>query len=179
MTAVANQLLLLRLVPNAAYAFSSKEMKSETTLAATLLLVPINMEALIKPVSYVFLACWAYGESLMDVKSLFQGGYVPITKNAENWQLSLNGIAGLAIQEAGSCEEGKGLNYSEYMAFMLAVMPDSEVKYYRMLDIMELNIQEELPAFEIEHCVDEFMVQVQVQEQGYRWYIDGTGSYLE
>lgn len=179
LTAVANQLLLLRLVPNLSYAFTNEKMKSETTLAATVLLTPIYMEAFIEPVSYVFLACWAYGESLMDVKCLFQGDRVPLVKDEDTWQLSLNGIAKLATEQPKECKSDKGLNYSEYIAFLLAVMPDADMKYYRMLDIMELNIQEDIPEFEIENCIYGFQVQVELQEQGNSWCINGDGGYLK
>lgn len=178
-TAVANQLIFLRLVPNVSYAFTNQKMKSETTLVATVLLTPIYMEAFIEPVSYVFLACWAYGESLMDVKSLFKGNRVPLVKDEETWQLSLNGIAKLATEQPKGYKEDQGLNYSEYLAFLLAVMPNSDRKYYRMLDIMELNIQEDIPEFEIENCIYEFQVQVELQEQGSIWCINGEGSYLK
>lgn len=178
-TAVAYQLLFLRLVPNLAYAFTNEDMKTAATLAATVLLTPIYMEALIEPVSYVFLTCWAYGESLMDVKCLFQGGRVPLIKDADSWQLSLNGIAEIATQEAKSSEDEEGWNYSEYLAVLLLIMPDSDLKYYRMLDIMELNIQGDIPAFDIENCIYGFHVQAEIHEQEYVWYVNGEGSYIK
>lgn len=39
--------------------------------------------------------CWAFAESILDVRELFAGGKVPLTKNASNWQLSLQGLPAL------------------------------------------------------------------------------------
>ena len=175
---VANQLVLLRLIPNVLYAFSNKEMKAETTLAAAIILIPIDCEFLIKPVSYVFLACWAYGESIFDVKQLFQGERVAFVKDEKSWNLSLNGLAELALPEKQK-ETQIGINYAEYMAFLLATMPDSNQKYYRMLDIMELNIQNDIPEFEIENCIYEYQLQFQIEEGGYTWYVDGSGTFID
>lgn len=186
--AVANRLFVLRLVPNLAYAYTDKEMKMQAETAATVICVPTDTEFLIKPLTYVFLACWGCAESVMDVKALFQGERIPVIKSDKTWQLSIGNIANLAEQEVSSIisdqeEDGSekavsGLNYSEYMAILLAAMPDSDMKYYRMLDVMELNIKERTPEFEMEHCMDEFKLQTQLREQEISWYIEGYGSYI-
>ena len=33
--------------------------------------------------------CWAFAESILDVRELFAGGHVPLIKNSSDWQLSL------------------------------------------------------------------------------------------
>ena len=176
--AMANRLLVIRLIPNMIFAFTDKEMEMQAETVATIICVPIDMEALIEPLTYVFLACWGYAESIMDVKALFQGERVPVIKSDQTWQLSITNIAALAEQEVPKTSNAQGqdnmedqdaslgLNYSEYMAIMLALMPDSNVKYYRMLDVMELNIQEAVPEFEIEHGIDGFRLQTQLEEHG-------------
>lgn len=187
---VANRLLCIRLIPNLVYAFTDKEMKMQAETVATIICVPTDLEILIKPLTYVFLACWGYAESIMDVKALFQGERVPFIKTDQTWQLSITNIGNLAEQEVRrSADEdmgsdtddssrSHGLNYSEYLAVLLALMPNSELKYYRMLDIMELNIQESIPSFEMEHCMDEFRIQTQIQSSGSSWFIEGYGSYI-
>lgn len=189
--AMANRLLCIRLIPNMIYAFTDKEMEMQAETVATIICVPIDMEALIEPLTYVFLACWGYAESIMDVKALFQGERVPVIKSDQTWQLSITNIAALAEQEVpqttkaqgqgnmDSQDASLGLNYSEYMAIMLALMPNSNMKYYRMLDVMELNIQESVPEFEIEHGMDEFRLQTQLEEHGATWYLEGAGSYIQ
>ena len=38
------------------------------------------------------LLAWAYGEAIMDIRTLISGGKVPLVKNAEDWKLSLSGL---------------------------------------------------------------------------------------
>lgn len=178
LTEIAEELSLIRFVPNAVYAFGDEEMKEAALLLAALILAPVGLEGAAEPVSYIFLACWAYAESLMDVRCLLQEEYVPFIKNRDTWQLSLNGIQNLASKEPCGCEQSKGMNYEEYLAVLLAIMPEPNRKYYRMLDVTQLNIQESIPGFKIDNCIYEFQLQAEIQEGSYTWYLEGEGSYF-
>lgn len=176
---VAECLCMIRFIPNAAYALSDETMQKEALAVATLILAPFDLLPAAKPVSYVLLVCWAYGESLLDVKGLLKGEYVPLWKDKTTWQLSLNNIKELAQEEATGCQKEKGLNYEEYLMLMLCTMPDSELKYYRMLDVMQLNLQEQIPEFKIENCIYEFQLQTEIEEGNHVWYMETQGSYIE
>lgn len=175
---IAEELCLLRLVPNAAYAFTNQEMKDTALLLSALILAPIGLAGVVKPASYVFLACWAYGESIMDVRCLFQGECVPIMKDKDSWQLSLNNLQNIATEEASGCDRENGLNYEEHLMLLLAVMPDSGLKYDRMLDLMQLNIQQKIPQFQIKNCIYGFQLQAEISENRSTWYFEEKGSYL-
>lgn len=175
---IAEELTAIRFVPNAAYAFTDETMKKEALLAATLLLAPVHLEEAAEPVSYVLLACWAYGESLMDVRGLLQGNYVPFTKDSSSWQLSLNGIKNLAGQEASDCGKDRGMNYEEYLILLFLLAPDRQLQTYRMLDVMEWNLQQEIPGFAIQNCIVAFRLQTRIRESDRVWYLEHQGSYL-
>lgn len=175
---IAEELCMIRFVPNAVYAFTDEEMKETALLLAALLLAPVGLEGAAEPVSYVFLACWAYAESIMDVRGLFQGDYVPLIKDKESWQLSLTGIQKLATEEPSGCEQTKGMNYEEYLMILLGIMPNQNLKYYRMLDIIQGNIQANISEFKIENCIYEFQLQVKIRENFHTWYLEREGSYL-
>ena len=64
------------------------------------------------------------------------------------------------------------------MMLLLATMPDSDRKYYRMLDVIQLNIQKTIPEFYIKNCMDEFTIQLQAQEADRVWNMQETGGYL-
>lgn len=178
MTEVAERICLMRFVTNGAYAFSNETMQEEALLLAAVLLTPVGLAEAAEPVSYVLLACWAYGESLLDVKALLQGESVPIIKDKDTWQLSLNGLMDIATEEVSGTETELGdLNYESYLILLLAMTPDTDMKYYRMLDIMQWNIQEDIPEFEIEHCICGFQLQVEIVESEYVWHIETEGSY--
>lgn len=174
---IAEELMVIRFVPNASYAFTNETMKKEALLAATLLLAPLHLEEAAKPVSYILLACWAYGESLADVRGLLQGKCIPFTKDSSNWQLSLNGIKNLAQQEISDCDEEEGMTYQDYL-IILCLMSNQQMQDYRMLDIMEWNLQKDIPGFKIENCICEFMLQTRIRENERVWYFEQTGSYL-
>lgn len=175
---VAERIGRIRLIPNIGYALTDESMKEQTLMAATILLAPIGLAPAAKPVSYVLLVCWAYAESLMDVRSLLLGHEVPFVKDKESWQLSFNHIGDLASQDSVTDDEGDGLSYDDYLLILLASMPDQDLKYYRMLDIMQVNIQENIPEFRIENCVTQFEVQVNIQEQQQDWFFQEEGRYL-
>lgn len=178
LTKIAEDLSLIRFVPNAIYAFRNDEMKEAALLLAALILAPVGLEGAAEPVSYIFLACWAYAESLMDVRCLLQGKSVPMVKDKDTWQLSLSGMQNLTVKDASGCEQGKGMNYEEYLTVFLATMPKQNQKYERMLDVMQLNIQEGIPGFRIKNCIYEFQLQAEIREGQRVWFMEGNGSYL-
>ena len=175
---IAEELCLLRLVPNAAYAFTNQDMKDTALLLSALVLAPVGLAEVAEPVSYVLLACWAYGESIMDVRCLFQGECVPLMKDKDSWQLSLNGLQNIATEEVSGCDRENGLNYEEHLILLLATMPDLKLKYDRMLDLMQLNIQRKIPQFQIKNCIYEFQLQAEISESHNTWYFEEKGSYL-
>lgn len=175
---LAEELTIIRFVPNAAYAFTNETMKKEALAAATLLLAPVHLEAAAEPVSYILLACWAYGESLMDVRGLLQGKYVPFTKDSSSWKLSLTGIKNLAEQEISDCGKDQGMNYEEYLTLLLLLTPDRELQYYRMLDVMEWNLQTHIPGFTIQDCIVTFRLQTRIRDNDRVWHFEQQGSYL-
>lgn len=178
LTKIVEELSLIRFVPNVLYAFSNDEMKEAAMLLAALILAPVGLEGAAEPVSYVFLACWAYAESLLDVRCLLLGETVPLVKDKNTWKLSLRGIQNLVSKDTSGCEQSKGMNYEEYLAVLLAIMPEQNQKYDRMLDVMQFNIQEGIPGFKIKNCIYEFRLQAEIREGRNTWFLEETGSYL-
>ena len=174
---VATELAWIRFIPNMCYACSDQTMKEETLALATVLLAPVGLAELAEPVSYVILGGWAYGESLVDVKALLHGKAVPVTKDQTTWNLSLRNLSDISRIEEPGCEESKGMTYEEYLFLMLALQ-NTEQLHYRMLDIMQLNIQEDIPEFRIENCVVGFEVQVTIQENNRQWHFQNSEGYL-
>ena len=61
---------------------------------------------------------------------------------------------------------------------MLALQ-DTELQCYRMLDVMQVNIQETIPEFEIKNCIVSFEVQVTVREDNRQWHFQASDGYIE
>ena len=139
---VVRKLMLLRFVPNYAYIQTDSAMKAEAEAAAmtlcTLLAVPAITEAAVQGI----LLAWAYGESIMDLRSLLKGNRVPLVKSKESWQLQFSKLLTLGTDEDHS--EGKdhenGLGYSEYLRILL-FLSEKGTAALRALGIIEQNLR--------------------------------------
>ena len=153
---VAARLLLLRMGANHLYLLSdSTKMAEAEAMAAglaTLAALPIATEI----VKQALLAAWAYGESIMDLRSLMQDKKVPLVKTGESWQLELSSLLKLGTpedQREGS-DTGDGLSYKEYLRMMLFLQNKGQCSM-RALDLIEQNMQRAkgLVFFRADNCV--------------------------
>lgn len=161
--AVVNELLLLRFVPNYAHLQGSAEKKAEADALALTLCSLLAVPAITEAASQGILLAWAFGESLVDVRSLLNGGKVPITKDNGSWQLSLSNL--LKLGESGDMNDGadskNGLNYEEYLKILL-FLEEKEENAMRCLDLIEQNLKkvQGLEFFRVDTCVTKLEVNV-------------------
>lgn len=154
--AVLKKLLLLRLIPNYACLQSDSAKRAEAEALALTLCTVIAFPAAAEALAQVLLLAWAFGESIMDLRTLMQGGGVPLVKNGENWQLSLSGLMTLGTDEdnrEGKDAEG-GLTYQEYLRVLLFLKYGQDMPL-RVLDMIELCLQKEkgFTWFRADNCV--------------------------
>ena len=96
---------MLRFVPNYIYLQGNAAKKAEAKAMALSLCAVLAVPAVTEAAAQVILLAWAYGESLVDIRSLLGGGKIPLVKSDENWQLSLAGV--LKLGEDGDLNDGK------------------------------------------------------------------------
>ena len=89
-----------------------KSMEAELVagVIATLLAVPEITELL----KVSLLLGWAYAESLYDVKTLLEGGKIPLIKDDATWHFGLQGALEANISNENFREE-TGLSYEDYL----------------------------------------------------------------
>lgn len=168
LTEVVKKLLLMRFVPNYAYLQSSPEKKAEAEALALTLSSVMAVPAVTEAVAQVLLLLWAYGEAIMDLRTLLSGGKIPLVKNDASWQLALSGL--MKLKENGSVQDGKdtenGLQYEEYLR-MLLFLNSKENIALRALDLIEQNLQkiEGLNFFYADRCVSKIEVKSTCQFQ--------------
>ena len=162
------KLLLAREAANLLYLEADREKKSEArTLASAVcaaLAIPIAEEV----VAQVLLACWAYGESLMDVRTLLAGGRVPLEKTKSTWQLDLRDLAKLTERlKDPAKDDGDGLRYGQYLQVLLYAN-DEAMCVKRGLDMVEDGIRgiEGREDFQIDCCIYAMEVQVKAGVSG-------------
>lgn len=149
---VAEKLVLYREVLNFAYLQTDTARKTEASVIATTLLAVTANPVLIKIGEELLLAAWAYSESICDVRTLLNGGKVPLIKNSANWHTGIESI--LAPSTTGTNPSTTGLDYKDYLRVMLFMENDAN-KTIRTMDLMELKVgnQEYYQDFAMDNCI--------------------------
>ena len=152
---IALRLVLLREGANYLYSTQDAVMGSAAGSMALLLMGWTGMPAIVETTRQALLLAWSYGESLLDVKTLFSGGRVPLMKTQQTWRLSLEDLANLSQILSGECpENGEGLYYRDYLRILLNLQGTSEQEK-RGLDLIEMNLRYGcgLSSFRADHCI--------------------------
>lgn len=153
---VAKTLARLRLLPNFAYLQTDAELKAQArTLAATLCTL-ITLPGITEVVTQAILAAWAYGEGIMDVRSLLAGNKIPLLKTKDDWQLQLAGLLTLGTAEDRNEPKAaaSGQDYQDYLRILLA-LNDQADNALHTLDLIEnkLVLEKGRAFFKIDHCI--------------------------
>lgn len=157
--ACAERLLLIREISNYIYLNTKDEVKKNEARAMSMAICSLcGVPELSEMLTQVTLGLWAYGESVIDVKTLFQGGKVSLMKTREEWNLSLTSLLSPNAwrNEGGrTSEKSTALSYEDYLRVFLGLM-DKEEKILRSLDIVELDIRMTAgnENFRIDQCID-------------------------
>ena len=157
---VINEITWLRMPVNYAYLLSDTEKKSAALTLAAAICTATGTEAFIEVVKYLLLGCWAYGETLCEMRTLLEGGQIAYVKTKETWNTDLKNLAaGNSAKKADT-----GLSYEDYLMLLLAKKGEKQqdLCYARMLDVIELNLKEEDPDFQITNCVGKLIIQGKV-----------------
>lgn len=186
MKGVVNDLLWMRMLSNYSYLITDASKKKEAEVLAGAICVATGTEPLEKVVKYLLLGCWSYGESIYDVKDLLAGKKLPFAKNSQNWKTDLKSLACTNSQEAST-----GLDYEDYLIllFVKNSITNMDTCYSRMLDVMEINLQQNNPNFQIKNCVGRMKLQGKVvleklysvggNAKTYEYYFDEILNYTE
>ncbi len=153
---VVNRLLGIRTGANMLYLETCSAKRDAVRSMANTLCVAVPVPAAGEIAAQLILLAWAYGESLVDIRSLLKGNRVPLAKSDDSWQLSLSGLLKLGEGEDmnDGADDAHGLTYQEYLR-MLLFATDRETLAKRTLDLIEINLQTEhgLTFFQADKCI--------------------------
>ena len=159
---IANRLIMLRFVPNYLYLQTNSTKQAEVRALAGTLCTLLAVPAITEAAAQGILLAWAYGESVMDVRTLLNGKKVTVTKNDTNWQLSLSSLMKLGTEEDGmvSADMEGGNGYREYLR-MLLFLEGKESMAMRSMGMIEKNMQIKYgqPGFRMDYCVSRMEVE--------------------
>lgn len=148
------QLLLIREGFNLIHIFSSSEKREAAKALAMMIVGGTGLLPLVMITTFFIISVWALGEAVMDLRLLLDGKKVPLQKAAADWQLSLDQLLS-AGREGGLPQTetpGRGLVYEAYLKFIL-FFSDRQKLYYRMMDIIEINLRRKQNTFRMNHAV--------------------------
>lgn len=162
---VAGRICAIREAANAAYLWSDPQKRAEITLAATLACGIFLLPELIPVVSALILFGWAYMESIYDVKSLLEGGKVPLLKDATTWHYGLT--AACRGELPGGEISRIGLRYEDYLRTLL-MFSGLETLTARAMDMVEADIRltPGNQLFRLDGCIAGFRAAIRI-DSGY------------
>ena len=158
--AVLRKISAIRLPINYAYLLTDEGKKAEAGAMAAALAGLIALPALTEMIRQGILFAWAFGESIMDLRTLLSGGRVSLTKTREEWQLSLSGLLKLGTEEDGGAGKRgeQGLCYKDYLR-MLLTFQNADLCTMRSLGALEMRLQNKLGEwFQVDHCISKLNV---------------------
>lgn len=177
--ATVSRLLAVRETANMVYLIKDPLSQEKIHEVALLICSSIGLPLLENVVCLALEAAWAYGESLLDVKSLLQEGKIPLVKTGESWKLSLENLGKLPqLLRQKEENQGKGLSYKEYLRILL-MMGSSETQVERTMDLVEQTMRkaEGKENFRMDLCISFLQVEMNVFCAGKNFSIQREYGY--
>lgn len=161
---VARRLLLIREGVNMVHLVSDGTKRAQAAGLASAIASAFLIPPATGVIEAALLLCWAFGESILDVRELFDGGKVPLVKSASDWQLSLENLPEL-LNGLDSIRRGSedGMSYEDYLQVLLLGVSREE-KITRAMDMIELCVREKgRKNFRMDSCIVAAEISVDVK----------------
>ncbi len=173
--AVIEELTWWRMPMNYAYLLTDTEKKAEALTAATAISIVTGTEPFVEVIKYLLLGCWAYGESLQEMKVLLEGEEIPYVKTRQTWYTDLESLAPVKAVEKSE----RGLSYEDCLTLLLLKKRGNVLNagYARMLDVIQLNLNQTYKTLRISDCVGRFKLQGKISFNPLFYNGRGTGVY--
>lgn len=147
-------ILAIREGLNLIHILTDKEKRGEANALACAITGVTGLTPLTGLVAFFVMSIWAMGEAIVDIRRLLLGEKVSLIKSKETWKLSLGGLldAGSQGKFEGGGSDNNGVDYNGYLKLILFVS-QSSLQYYRLMDIIQMNLCAEDEEFRISHCI--------------------------
>lgn len=162
-----NELFAVRQGLNLIHILSDSQKREEAKALALVIVGGIGIGPLVDIMACLVMSIWAMGESIQDLRILMSGGKIPLWKQNKDWNVSLEGLLEIGQNQLPDIditkEDEKGFSYEGYLKLLL-LKEKPETKHMRMLDLMQLNIEQHQSGFRIQNCV--YYVDIQGKAYG-------------
>jgi len=170
---IADRILLTRFLINYSFARSSSVIREETGQMADKLTGNLGFPEGKEAVQTLLTAALCYGESILELHTLLNGGKAALTKNASNWNLSFDNAADVLKTKKAVKGAGEGASYKDYLSWMVCHRLKKPAFPYRMMDIMECNAKLYEPGFRMADCLFSFRLKAMVSCSRWFTYLAG------
>lgn len=161
---VAGQLLAAREAANLVHIFASPQKRSQVNAMAATIATSLALPVASGILAAALAACWAFAESILDVRELLDGGKVALVKNDASWQLTLENLPKI-LEGLDSMRKSSdhGLDYQSYLRLLLLAGDPDEING-RTMDLVEYNMRNRLgvSGFCLDHCIFSMGIRFQV-----------------
>lgn len=176
--AAAARILALREGLNLIHILSDGEKREEARTLAGVITGIVGAAPFIGIVAFFIMTVWALGESIIDLKALLAGKQVPLIKSRDTWRLDLAGL--LSLGGRGRLKEGEaggqGMDYGEYLKLLLFIETAGRL-YYRMMDVIQMNILRSQADFSMEYCA--YQAEIEGKGIGKHLFLCGGDPHYE
>ena len=176
---VLTKLLLIREASNFIFLMKDSEKSAEADRTAMILSTLLRVPQMKDLVSLLLKMCWAYGESIMDLRALLAGGKIPLIKDRDSWQLSLGSLAGMLFGLEGQARSSEeGLNYTWYLRLLLCMESSSHLTE-ALMDLTEYNVRlrKGRPDFSLDSCVESLEIRLTGRVDGQELFLTRSYGY--
>lgn len=160
---IVNRILLFRFGMNFTYALTDASLNAQALSIAAALAGVTGLTPIVTALKTMILAAVSYGEAILDVRSLLSGNKIPILKNASNWMISIEKIGEILNSKVTASSDENGMDYEDFLKIFLLSQTNKDVKYGRMLDLMQENIKIKDKSFAIMESIFGYEVYCQIK----------------
>lgn len=163
LSGAVREIFLIREGLNLLHILSDGAKRAEAMNLAAVLVGAAGLAPLVLLAAFLIMNLWAAAEAISDLRILLSGGKVPLWKAAGDWRLGLEGM--MEAGRTGKFEDlegnGHGQDYTGYLKVLLYI-EERATLYYRIMDMIQINIRAEQPDFTMDSCAYAVDVQTKI-----------------
>ena len=136
---VVVRMLGMRELQNCLTILKNPQMLQQTHQTALAIAGATANPVVIQAVQVAVVAIWALVESVLDLRTLLDGGKIPVLKSQEQWTSQLASLGQYLSHQNQANDEEQGLSYEHYLAAMVVLLPQKQITL-RSMDLMEASL---------------------------------------
>ena len=163
---VVVRMLGMRELQNCLTILKNPQMLQQTHQTALAIAGATANPVVIQAVQVAVVAIWALVESVLDLRTLLDGGKIPVLKSQEQWTSQLASLGQYLSHQNQANDEEQGLSYEHYLAAMVVLLPQKQITL-RSMDLMEASGRPQVKKNDLEAIRERTMeyIQNRIQER--------------